>query len=310
VNAPTTLARAGRALREVGRRRSLEVLLLQASPLLGAAFGGGFGAIDLGRWTILLAGSVLLTGHVFVFNDWAGHRGDLNDPRRAPHVFGGEGVGRGAVAALALGLLAAAMAALGALGFHAVVIGLAIACLGFLYSDSHAAGKGTPVFASLIHLLGGTLHFLLGYGVTGPIDARGLAIGLFFGLVFAAGHLNQEVRDHDADARNGIRTTAVVFGPRRAALASLALFSVAYAELALLASLEVVPRQLLWATLLWPLQVAWSLPALRGEPGFEQARRLQRRYRFLFAILGLAMVLALVASGAARHPASGTFALR
>ena len=60
------------------------------------------------------------------------------------------------------------------------------------------------------------------------MDARGVALGAFFGLVFAAGHLNQEVRDHESDAAAGIRTSAVAFGARRGFLASFCLFSAAY----------------------------------------------------------------------------------
>lgn len=296
MNGSTAVRQTARALRHVSSGRALEVLLLQASPLLGAAFAGGASAVGLGRLTILFAGSTLLTAHVFAFNDWAGRRGDLNDPRRAPHVFARHGIDSWAVAALAVGLLAAAMVALAALGFTAVVLGAAIACLGLLYSDSHAAGKGVPVVASLIHLLGGVLHFLLGYQVARTIDARAFAIALFFGLVFAGGHLNQEVRDHEADSHNGIRTTAVTFGPRRALLASLLVFSAAYAELALLAAVGLVPRPLLAAALLWPLHLAWSLRALRRGPDSDQARWLQRRYRLLFAAVGVLIVVSLQTS--------------
>lgn len=293
MNGSAALAQTASALRHLASGRALEVLLLQASPLLGAAFAG-VSAIGLERMVILAAGSVLLTAHVFVFNDWAGQHTDLNDPRRAPQVFANHGISSMTVAALTVALLAAAMVPLAALGFTAVVLGAAIACLGIFYSDADAAGKGVPVFASLIHLLGGGLHFLLGYTVVRPVDAHGLAIALFFGLVFAGGHLNQEVRDHDADHRGGIRTTAVVFGPRRALVASLVVFSAAYGELAALAALDVVPRPLLWAAAaLWPLHVVFSLRALRGEPGFEQARWLQRRYRFLFAVVGVVMALVL-----------------
>lgn len=287
-----------RALRHVGRDRAVEVLLLQASPLLGAAFGGAFRApfgAAFDRLPILMAGSVLLTAHVFAFNDWAGHRDDLNDPRREPHVFAHHDIGSRAVATLALVLLAVAMATLAALGTAFLALGAAIACIGFLYSNNEAAGKGVPVFASLMHLLGGALHFLLGLSVMKTIDLHGLAIALFFGLVFAAGHLNHEVADHEADRRNGIRTTAVVFGPRRALLASLAVFSAAYGELILLAALGAVPRPLLWtAAVLWPLHILWTLQALRGGPGFDQARWLQRRYRCLFAVVGAVMLMSLV----------------
>lgn len=293
MNGSNAMRQTARALRHVGSGRALEVLLLQASPLFGVAFAGGAGAAGLARLTILFAGSTLLTAHVFAFNDWAGRRGDLNDPRRAPHVFARHGIDSWAVAALAVGLLAAAMVALAALGFTAVALGAAIACLGLLYSDSHAAGKGVPIVASLIHLLGGVLHFLLGYQIARAIDARGLAIALFFGLVFAAGHLNQEVRDHEADSRNGILTSAVAFGPRRTLLASLVVFSAAYAVLATLAAVGLVPRPVLAAALLWPLHLAWSLRALRGGPDGDQARWLQRRYRLLFAIVGVVMLVSL-----------------
>ena len=279
----------------VGRARWLEVLLLQASPILGVAFGGG--EPTLRGLATLFTGSLLVTAHVFVFNDWAGRHGDLNDPRRAPDAFVRHGIGSSAVAWLAVVLLALALVTLGAVGFRALVLGVAIASLGILYSGAGAPGKGVPVIASALHLLGGSLHFLLGYTATRPADARGLALATFFGLVFAAGHLNQEVRDHEADRRNGIRTSAVAFGPRRALLASLVLFSAAYAELAILALIDFVPRPVLWATcLLWPLHVLWSLQALRGQPATDRARWLQRRYRVLFALVGVAMVAALVAS--------------
>ena len=77
MNGSTAVRESARALRHVGGERWLEVLLLQASPLLGAAFGGGGSAIGLGRLATLLVGSVLITAHVFVFNDWAGHHADL-----------------------------------------------------------------------------------------------------------------------------------------------------------------------------------------------------------------------------------------
>jgi 4-hydroxybenzoate polyprenyltransferase len=294
MNGSAAVGQTARALRHLASGRALEVLLLQASPLLGAAFAG-VSALGLGRLATLLVGSVLLTAHVFVFNDWAGRHADLNDPRRAPHAFAHHGISSVTVAGLAVALLASAMVALAVLGFTAVILGAAIACLGILYSDTDAPGKGVPVLASLIHLLGGGLHFLLGYTVVRTVDAHGLAIALFFGLVFAGGHLNQEVRDHDADRRNAIRTTAVVFGPRRALVASLVVFSAAYGALAALAALEVVPRPMLWAAaLLWPFHLVCSLRALRGEPGSDQARWLQRRYRFLFAVVGVVMALVLM----------------
>jgi len=268
------------------------VLVLQASPFLGALFGNvGHDWAALGRVALFLPGSVALTAHVFVFNDWAGRRSDINDPRRVTRLFDRCGINSREVVGLAVGLLVVATLILAAVSASAVFLGASIAALSLLYSGSSSWGKGRPIVASLLHLVGGTLHFLLGYAVGGTVDARGVAIAAFFGLVFAGGHLNQEVRDYDADRRNGIRTNAVGFGCRPAFLASLLVFTGAYGLLAFLVSLEILPRPLIWCTLFWPYHLACALRALRGGLGFEAANWMQRRYRLLFAVLGLAMLL-------------------
>lgn len=283
--------RYARVIRHFASTRALEVLALQASPILGSFLGGfsleGGGVMRLG---LLLLGSLALTAHIFVFNDWAGHSSDIRDPRRATLVFARRGIRRGQVARVAIALLIFANVAFAAVGSPAILLGAAIAALSLLYSCSPSFGKSTPIVASINHLLGGALHFLLGYTLFHALDARGLMISLFFGLVFAGGHLNQEVRDYEGDLLNGIRTSAVVFGCRRTFLASLCTFTAAYAILAVLAALGIMPRLLLWSTLVWPLHVAWSLRALRRGLGFETAVWMQRRYRLLFAFIGLAML--------------------
>ena len=297
-----------RAMRHFASVRAVEVLALQASPLLGVVFGGIAGEwASVGKLALLLTGSLALTAHVFVFNDWAGQSSDANDPKRATRVFAQRGIRSIQVARLAVALLVVATAALAVIGARAVLFGTATAALSVLYSCSPFFGKGTPIVASLIHLVGGALHFLLGYAIVHPVDGRGVAIAVFFGLVFAGGHLNQEVRDHDGDQRNGIRTNAVVFGCRRTFLASTLVFTAAYVALVSLAALEILPRPLLWCALLWPCHVAWSLQALGRGVGFEAARWMQRRYRVLFAVLGLAMLVTASPIQFARRPAEHAY---
>lgn len=280
-----------RNIRHYAYTRAPEVLALQASPILGG-FLGGFtferpGVIRLG---FLLLGSLALTAHVFVLNDWAGYGSDIRDPQRATFVFARQGISRRQVALAAIALLIFANVAFAAVGRFAILLGAAIAVLSFLYSCSPSFGKSTPIVGSMNHLLGGALHFLLGYTSVHALDASGLAISLFFGLVFAGGHLNQEVRDYEGDLLNGIRTSAVVFGRRRTFLASLCTFTAAYAILAGLAALGILPRLLLWSPIVWVLHVAWSLRALQRGLGFETALWMQRRYRLLFALIGLALL--------------------
>src|SRR5215471_874927 len=132
-----------RVMRHFVSTRALEVLVLQASPILGS-FLGGFslntsGVIRLG---FLFTGSLALTAHVFVFNDWAGHSGDIRDPRRSTRVFTRRGISRRQVACVATALLIFANVAFAAAGRPAVLIGAAIAALSVLYSCSPRFGKG------------------------------------------------------------------------------------------------------------------------------------------------------------------------
>ncbi len=283
-----------RILRHFAATRAPEVLALQASPLFGSFFGGfHLECWDVSRLSLLLLGSLALTAHIFVFNDWAGYSNDLRDPRRATLVFTQQGITRRQVANVAVALIVFANLIFVALGPLTLLLGAGITILSFLYSCSSSFGKRAPIVGSINHLLGGTLHFLLGYTLFHPLDASGILIGLFFGLVFAGGHLNQEIRDYEADLQNGIRTNAVVFGRRRTFLASLCTFTAAYAIVTCLAAFNILPRLLLLSPIVWLLHLAWSWQALQRGLGFESALWLRRRYRLLFALLGIAMVTTL-----------------
>ena len=280
-----------RIVQHFASTRAPEVLALQASPILGSLLGG----LSLERWGVirpglLLLGSLALTAHIFVFNDWAGYNSDIHDPRRATLVSAQQGISRREVAGVAIALLIFANFAFAIVGGMALLFGAAITALSFLYSCSASFGKSTPVMGSINHLLGGALHFLLGYTLVHTLDANSVVMSLFFGLVFAGGHLNHEVRDYEGDLLNGIRTTAVVFGRQRTFLASLSSFTAAYAIPASLAALGILPRLLLWSPIVWLLHVTWSLRALQHGLGFETALWMQRRYRLLFALIGLAML--------------------
>jgi 4-hydroxybenzoate polyprenyltransferase len=281
-----------RVARHFVATRGVEVCALQGSPLLGAYLGGlGLNGGDLSRLALLAVGSIALTAHVFLFNDWADYSWDVRDLRRAGVGSGGYGVPRDQIARLAIALLVLAEIAFAGLGTSAVLFGTAIAVLSLLYSLSPRLGKSTPIAASLNHLIGGALHFLLGYSVARAVDARGVVLSLIFGLVFAAGHLNQEVRDYESDLANGVGTVAVRFGCRRGFLASFCLFTTAYALIVGLAVLGVLPKILLASPIVWLIQGKWSLQALRRGLGSETAMWMQRRYRLLFTLVGLAMLI-------------------
>ena len=275
--------------------RYRDVLILQGSPLLGMAFAFREMTVEkAASMGVFVLASILLVAHVFSFNDWAGITLDSNDPNKSADVFVTRGVSRHGVAVLSLALLAASMLLLALLPFRTLVLGIAIAALGALYSHPVFDAKGAPVVSSLPHLIGGALHFLLGYSVLAGIDRRGTLIAFFFALTFTAGHLNQEVRDYDGDRVNGIRTNAVVFGKTAAFVAGGVLFTLAYADLFFLASAGIVPAALaVLASVLYPVHVFWSDATWRAGLTFASESHFQNRYRMLYAVIGVAMVATL-----------------
>jgi 4-hydroxybenzoate polyprenyltransferase len=294
------------AVRYLSCLRLDEILVLQGSPLLGAAFALRHPSVaTVGPLAILLVANVCLVAHIFLLNDWAGLTADLSDPNKAARVFTARGVGRKEIGGLAAGLLALSLFLFSRLGLTALCLSLAIATLSALYSLPRFHWKGRPVLSSAAHLAGGALHFLLGYGLGSAVDGRGLALATFFSLTFTAGPLMQEIRDHQGDVRNAIRTNAVAFGERRTFAASLALFTLAHAVLLVLALQGILPRPLAALAVLYPLHLRWSLAALAEGLTYASIRRLQARYRALYAIVGLAMVAALWGAPPGRPESAG-----
>ena len=177
------------------------------------------------------------------------------------------------------------------LGTRLFVLGITVAALGILYSHPRLNAKSMPILSTLLHLLGGFLHFVFGYVLFSPIDLRGVLIGLFFGVTFAAGHPVQEVRDFHEDREVGAKTNAIVFGTRPNFFAGLILFAIQYAYLFMLAFCKVVPNFLaLLAVICFLVHAFWSIAALRSGLTSESISRFQNRYRMLYALLGLAML--------------------
>jgi 4-hydroxybenzoate polyprenyltransferase len=282
------------AARYLSSLRLRDVLVLQGSPLLGAAFAIRHpGMQDLAPLAILLVANILLITHIFLLNDWSGLTADLADTNKAASVFTTRGVERREIVGLTAGLLLVSLILFSRLGRVPLALSVAIAILSALYSLPQFNWKGRPLLSSAAHLAGGILHFLLGYSLGRAIDHRGVLIATFFALVFAAGHLTQETRDHAGDAGNAIRTNAVIFGQRRTFVMSLVLFTLAQILLLLLSLQGLLPRPLAAVVAFYPIQLYWSLEAFREGLTYASVSRLQTHYRALYAVIGLAMVAAL-----------------
>jgi 4-hydroxybenzoate polyprenyltransferase len=285
------------ALRYLSCLRIPDILVLQGSPLLGAAFALRHPQPhELATLATLLVANIFLITHIFMLNDWSGLTTDLADPNKAAGVFTARGVGRGEIAGLTAGLLVLSLLLFSRLGPTTLTLALGIATLSALYSLPQFNWKGRPLLNSLAHLIGGVLHFLLGYSLGHAIDRRGLATATFFALIFAAGHLTQEIRDYHGDIVNAIRTNAVIFGQRRMFAASLVLFTLAQVLFFLLAVTGILPRPLAALVALYAIQLLWSRNTLSEGLTYASVSRLQARYRALYAVIGVAMVAALYAA--------------
>ena len=265
-----------------------EVLVLQGTPFLGAVFS--MGALTKAKCLdliVLTAASSCLVAHVFVLNDLSGSSTDIRDPNRSTQVFSVRGIRRREAGALCAALLIVSLLLLIPFGKTVLFLALAVAMVSALYSFLL---KGTPVASSLLHLAGGLLHFLLGYSLFHALDWRGLEIGSFFALTFAAGHLTHEARDCAGDLANRIRTNAVRFGRAPTFAAGFVLFTVADVLLIVMAIRGVVPHALVIIGLLYPLHFYWTLRTFYAGLTFENIRRLQTGYRMLYAIIGLMIV--------------------
>ena len=261
-----------------------EVFVLQGTPLMGALFSiGALTTANFETLVVFLIGSILLVAHVFTLNDWA----EIAHGLKAPDPL----VSSLRLFWFSILLLIASLLVFSLIDLRVVALGALVAILGFLYSHPKLNFKGTPIASSIPHLVGGIFHFLLGYAVFAPIDQRGVFIALFFALTFAAGHLNHEVRDFELDQKNNERTNAVAFGKRATFIAGLVVFSCAYLCLFLLSWYWLVPRPLMFVTVLcYPLHLFWSLRVLRSQFRPDTVERFQTLYRSLYAVIGVSML--------------------
>lgn len=274
----------GKGVRLAGIRLD-EVLVLQGPPLMGAAFSAARDGGEAPSLALFVLASCCLVAHVFALNDWA------EAPARSERLW--------------IGLLAASIALFSLLEVRTLVLALAIAGLSALYSAPGLDAKGIPILSSSLHLAGGQLHFLLGYSLFSRLDATALALGSVFSLTFTAGHLIQEIRDHEEDLGNAVRTNAVAFGKVRAFAAAVTLFLLALGLLFTLSLMRIAPRGLAPVVpVLCLLFVVFSRRAFGERLDADRVRIFQWRYRALFAVIGVVTLVSLLGRakpGATRH---------
>ena len=276
--------------------RWIDVLVLEGVPLLGVAFSvGQIGALQSIPLAAFALASFLLLAHVFTLNDWADFTRGVHHSNRAMLQLESRNVSPHQLSIFSGLLLAASGLIFVFLSGRCLLLASAVAMLGIFYSHPLLNAKSMPIISTVLHLVGGTLHFLLGYGLFSPIDLRGTLIGLFFGLTFAAGHPVQEARDVLEDRHVGAKTNAVVFGQLPSFVASLVLFTIQYVYLFWLAWSGLIARFIAVLPLVsYPVHIWLAVVTLRSGLSSANVTRFEKRYRVLYAVIGLAMLLSII----------------
>ncbi len=239
-----------------------------------------------------MAGAFLLASFAFTFNDLQ----DL-EPDRLSEEKSDRPLVSGALSARSVQVLTASVAVVGIvlLGAgtprFALYAGLSTIPVSVAYSFRAFSSKTVPGLSSLTHLIFGIQVFVMGAWSTGEPDWISFAVGAYFGLVFAAGHLHHEVADLEADRRSGVRTCAVRFGGRPVLLAGFSLWCLSAAYFSALALLRLVPAAWGWIQLgMFACYLVGFLIVLRRGTNARRLRRLQLVYRGAYLAGGLLMV--------------------
>lgn len=193
------------------KARLLETLLMTGFVLIAIPFVGPIPEGELAPKTALLfVANFLLLIAVYSANSYFGYKADLINPRFKDNLFGSSLHYLAVAAATLIG----GVGLLALINFRLPALGLLSFMLWVFYSAPGGA-KSRPIVGTLVHLVGQVLQFhLCVLAFTTPTWGT-LLVSLYFGFLFASGHLMHEVKDHESDAAAGIRTNAVVFGTQK-----------------------------------------------------------------------------------------------
>ena len=280
------------------------------SPVLGVLFGIANSQLELDiqekfvsiintsfllQIILFLISTYALAGHIYAYNGWAGMHADKKDKSKTEFPLIANQIKRKEMQYLSIILLSISLIGYTFLDIKLVGIALINAFLWFLYCDNRILWKSKPILGSLVHLITGVLNFLLGYSLFSSLDLQGVVFGLFFAIIFVAGHLNHEIRDYNADLANGYKTTAISFGKQFVFCISIILFTYSHLHLFLIHKYYHLDIVFIYPLcIIYPLYIIFAYLTWKGGLDFEQMDKFRTRYRILFAIYGLYQMVYLI----------------
>jgi 4-hydroxybenzoate polyprenyltransferase len=155
-----------------------------------------------------------------------------------------------------------------------------------LYSLPIFGTKNYPLLGNLTHFIMGLAHFFLGYLINSEDFENPLYMGIYFSLLFTAGHLVHELIDFEADKSNGLRTSATFFGYKKVICFSQILFGCSFLYLLFLYGKKIIPL-----SFLIPFSAAYVISffcfyKLNLVERFQNLLRYRKIYRYLYLLAG------------------------
>jgi 4-hydroxybenzoate polyprenyltransferase len=271
-------------------------------PFCGIALLGGLLSRQSGNSIFPVAlgfaviGVFFMASFAFTFNDLQDIEHDRQSGSKSSRP-----IVDGSLSFRAARLLSALVAAVGLLLLYAgtswfvLCVGLSTIPVGIAYSWRRFPLKTVPVLSSLTHLVFGTQVSIIGAWSVSRPDLTSLATGVYFGLLFAAGHLHHEVADLEVDRRSNVRTHAVRYGGKSIVRAGFSLLCISCVYFSMLAMLGIMPAILGWIQLgMFSCYMVGFFLILKGSWDPQRIKRLQKVYRIAYLAGGLLMVTAII----------------
>lgn len=223
--------------------------------------------------------------YVLLFNDW----GDLKkNPNKITRICIKGSPNRTEKALLGYSLISFLISLILFAQLDKLLVILAL--FGFLTSSLYSHPiihlKESLFGSKALHLLGGEIQFLIGYLCFSSSMLNGALIGLFFSLIFTAGHFIHECIDVEEDRRGSIQTSATRFGIPPMVRAALTIFLFAHIYFFFLAYNNIVSWSdfcifLLPVSIHATLIIQWKNNITITH---EQILKYRRNYRLVYAV--------------------------
>lgn len=231
--------------------------------------------------------SFFLMAHIFAFNDWVDKMVDYRDPCKKESNFLSKRIAHlemltisiilGIISVLIFAMLSYQLLVLSSVG---IVLSLA-----YSFPVQSLQGKRIPILSSILHFIGSSIAFLLGYVLFSEIDEKGLLIAFYFSFIFVAGHLVQEVQDFKGDQKNGIRTHAVQFGPNQMFITANIIFTLSFIYLFWLGYINLIPSFLKYLAFFYPAYLSMAIAVARKGLDYHTIKRFRTQYRLLYGVI-------------------------